>query len=80
MNIKMIEKLTQSKDITYLEILEFKANFHKSSLYHFQIVIDEDFRFKIIDFLPEFKRIFIPLILLESLTQITVLLINDKNE
>ena len=68
MNEKMILNLTESKEITFLEIVDFRANFHKSSLYHFQIIIDESFGLKIIDFLPDFKKIFIPQLLLENLT------------
>lgn len=46
----MVEKLTDCKELSYMEILDFRTSFHKSNLFHFQISIDNVFGFKIIDF------------------------------
>lgn len=56
----MIQKLTESKELSLMEILDFGVNFHKSTLFHFQITVDTVFGFKVIDFLENCKKIYIP--------------------
>ena len=61
-----------------IEVEDFELEQSKSQLYHFQIGVDNVFRFKVFDFLQHSKRIYLPQITLDTTTQISIFLINEQ--